>query len=185
MARIVIISLLVLLASASFAQDGYKTKFGVGLTLGLNTPVGMGAELIYTPWNFLHIDAGIGKTAFNGFKYAGGLRIFPLKKKQFNPYLGGYYSRTTGQTVRSQNGLSTELYKTYANHYAHPHLGFTLLGEQMNHTFALGYSIPLNDYNIFADLDNKTFVNQEKIESKLGGGFMATYTIWMNFRMRR
>ncbi len=185
MARLVITILLALLMSLGYAQDGYKTKFGAGLTLGLNTSVGMGAKLIYTPWDFMHIDAGFGKTAFNGFKYSGGLRFYPFKRKSFNPYIGGYYSNTTGQLVRSQNGLSSERYKTYPNHYVHPHLGFTLFGEQMNHTFALGYALLLGDYNIYVDLENKTTVNQEKIENKLKGGIMATYTIWMNFRMRR
>lgn len=185
MARIVIIGLFVLLGSTGFAQDGYKTKFGVGLTLGLNTSVGMGVKGIYTPWDFMHIELGFGKTAFNGFKYSGGLKFYPLKKKVFNPYIGGYYSNSTGQVVRSQNGLSTERYKTYPNHYVHPHIGFTILGEEMNHTFAAGYSLLLYDYNIYADQANKTHENQEKIENKLKGGIMLTYTIWMNFRMRR
>lgn len=185
MPRIAAILVFLLLATTCQAQDGYKTKFGVGLTLGLNTSVGMGAKVIYTPWRFLHIDGGFGKTAFNGFKYSAGFRFYPLKEKTFNPYVGGYFSRSTGQLVRSQNGLSSEKYRTFANQYVHPHIGGTIYGGQMNHTFALGYSLLLGNYSIDVDTANKTNENQAKIENKLKGGIMATYTIWIHFTRRR
>lgn len=184
MFRIVAIGVFVFLASWAFAQDGAKTKFGVGFTIGLNTSVGMGAKVNYTPWRFVQAELGIGKTAYNGFKGAGGLKFYPLKTKDLNPYIGCYYSITNGQTVRSQYGQATESYKTFSNQYLHPHAGFSIFGDQLNHTFAVGYSLLLGDYEIEPDSGNKSSRNQEKIENRLKGGFMISYTIGYTLRTR-
>lgn len=184
MLRFIAISVFLFTALCGFAQDGAKTKFGVGFTIGLNTSVGMGAKANYIPWRFMHIELGVGKTAYNGFKGAGGLKFYPLKQRDLNPYVGCYYSITNGQTVRSQYGQATEKYKTYSNQYVHPHAGFSIFGDQLNHTFAAGYSLLLGDYRIKPDDTNKSFKNQEKIEAKLKGGLMLSYTIGYTLRTR-
>ena len=174
--------LLLLEALNSFAQDGRPTKFGLGFNLGLNTSNGMGAKFIYTPWNLLQAELAAGKTFYNGFKFAGGLKFYPLKRKTINPYLGAYYSMTTGQKVHSTFGLQSEIYRTYANQYFHPHIGATIFGKSLNHTISVGYSLLIGNYKITVDANNTTNENQTKVEKKLQGGIMLSYTIWFYLR---
>ena len=161
------------------AQEARKSSFGIGWNLGLNTSNGMGAKIMYTPAAFAQLDIAAGKTAYNGFKFAGGLKIYPLKLREINPYAGFYYSYTLGQEVQSRFGNSRELYTTYSNQYLHPHLGVSMYGEILQHTLAAGYSALVGNYKIDVNPNNTTNENQETIENRLRGGIMLSYTIWI------
>lgn len=188
MSKVLVYIFLALLLALPFvgqAQDGANTKFGLGFNIGLNTSNGMGPKIIYTPWNFWQLDIAIGKTAYNGFKFAGGTKFYPLKRRELNPYFGIYYGFTTGQDVKSRFGNSRELYTTYSNAYLHPHGGISIYGDMLQHTFALGYSLLMNDYRLDVNADNTTNENQDQIESKLKGGVMLSYTIWIYLKKPR
>jgi hypothetical protein len=181
--RILLLSGFFFASNQSFSQDKGKilAKFGIGVNLGYKTYNGIGPVVLYHPNRFLDIELGAGYSGYNGGKFGGGLKVFPLKTRKVNPFIGLHYAFTTGRKIETEIvDTRAENYTTFPNQYGIATLGFWVKGEQIQHQFAVGYCQLLTSGRIEkASLTQKTEHLQE-IERGLSSGISITYTIFVN-----
>ncbi|MBX7181894.1 MAG: hypothetical protein K1X82_07265 [Bacteroidia bacterium] len=170
-------------STSSLAQDKSKilAKFGIGVNLGYKTYNGIGPIAIFHPNRYLDLELGAGYSGYNGGKFGGGLKFYPLKPTKVNLFLGLHYAITTGRKIETEVvDTRAENYRTFSNQYAIATLGFWVKGEQIQHQFALGYCQILTNPRIQKEDEQQKVDHIDEIKRGLAGGISFTYTIFVN-----
>ncbi len=175
-----------LFSTCAFSQDAQRSKFSAGLNIGYKTANGLGFILSYHPHNIVQFDLFGGYTRYNGGKFAGGVKIYPLKPKKVRPFISACYSISTGADVKVGYVLTQkEHYRTFSNQYILGGLGITILGEETGHSLQVGYSLGLNEQKIEKipppPPSIPTYASYDKVRNSLRGGIMATYNLFIFF----
>ena len=170
----------------AFAQDAQKSKFSAGLNIGYKTANGLGFILSYHPNRVVQVDLFAGYTRYNGGKFAGGGKIYPLKPGKVNPFVAVCYSVSTGANIETSTRFTQkEHYKTFSNQYVIPGIGITMHGEETSHSLQVGYSIMLTQGMANVIPPVQSIQNKEKVQNSIKGGFMATYNLFLFFNKPR
>ena len=181
--KFLLLLVLTLTCHQLLGQDKGKVlaKFGIGVNLGYKTYNGIGPLAIYHPNRFLDLEAGAGYSGYNGGKFGGGLKFFPLKPVKLNPFLGLHYAFTTGRKIETEIvDTRAENYTTFPNQYAITTLGVWIKGEQIQHQLAAGYCFLLTNGRIEMASRTQKTEHLAEIQQGLAGGFSITYTIYVN-----
>lgn len=173
-------------AFSSDAQDAQKSKFSAGLNIGYKTANGLGFILSYQPNPVIQVDLYAGYTRYNGGKFAGGGKVYPLKPNKVNPFISVAYSVSTGANVETSTRFTQkEHYRTFSNQYVIPGIGITMHGEETSHSLQIGYSFILTDPIANVVPPVQSIENKTRVENSIKGGIMATYNLFIFFNKPR
>lgn len=182
MLRNIFAAFIILQSISSFAQDAQKSKFSGGLNIGYKTANGLGFIVSYHPIRLVQIDLMAGYTRYNGAKFGGGAKIYPLKPNVVNPFIALCYSISTGANVETSFKFTQkEHYKTFPNQYIIPGLGITMHGEETSHSLQVGYSFILTEPRANVIPPVQSIRNKERVQKSVKGGIMVTYNLFIFF----